>query len=135
MKSFTPYLNFDGRTRDAMTFYHECLGGKLDVQTFGDSQMPGPPGSENRVIHARLEVDSGFIMASDSQAGQSVTFGNNAYVCVDCSSVEEIERFFAGISAGGTVTMPLQDTFWGARFGMCTDKFGVHWMFNCDKKG
>ena len=85
MKAFQPYLNFDGNTRDAMAFYQTCTDGELTVQTFGDVKAPGPPGSENRVMHARLA----------------------------------------------------KDQFWGARFGMLTDKFGINWMFNCElpKKG
>jgi PhnB protein len=137
MKSFTAYLNFDGNAREAMTFYQKCLGAELDVQTFGDMGAGGPPGSENRVIHARLTKGGAMLMASDSMPGQRVVFGNNVHINIDCDSVEEIDRLFDAFGAGGTVSMPLQDTFWGARFGMLTDKFGVQWMFNCElpKKG
>lgn len=64
MKGINPYLNFDGKTQDAMRFYHECLGGELDIQTFADAKIPAAPGSENRVLHARLETGSAIIMAS-----------------------------------------------------------------------
>ena len=137
MKAYQPYLNFDGNTRDAMTFYHQSLGGNLEVQTFGDVKAPGPPGSENRIMHARLSKGAAVLMASDTMPGMGFTKGNNVHVNVDCESVEEIERVFAAMSQGAQVTMPLADQFWGARFGMLVDKFGVHWMFNCElpKKG
>jgi PhnB protein len=132
MKAFQPYLNFDGNTRQAMEFYHTCFGGDLSIQTFGDVKAPGPPGSENRVMHASLTNGRGAIlMASDTMPGMTFTPGNNVINNVDCESVDEIERVFAAMSDGGKVTMPLQDQFWGARFGMLVDKFGMHWMFNC----
>ncbi|AHG88177.1 hypothetical protein J421_0640 [Gemmatirosa kalamazoonensis] len=134
MKAFQPYLNFDGGTREAMTFYHRCLGGELQMQTFADAHVPGPPGSEQRVMHARLASGAAVLMASDTMPGHAFTPGNNVHVNVDCDSVDEIERIFAAMSEGATVTMPLQDTFWGARFGMLVDRFGVNWMFNCELK-
>jgi PhnB protein len=132
MKAFQPYLNFDGNTREAMTFYHKCLGGDLSIQTFDDVKAPGPPGSGSRVMHARLARGNAVIMASDTMPGMPFTAGNNVHVNVDCESVEEIERIFAAMSDGAKITMPLADQFWGARFGMLIDKFGLHWMFNCE---
>jgi len=133
MKGFNVYLNFDGNTRDAMTFYKKCLAAELDMQTFGD--MPaggGPPGSENRVMHARLTKEGAVIMASDSMPGQGVVMGNNFLINIDCATVAEQDEYFNALSAGGKVMMPLQETFWGARFGMLADKFGVQWMLNCE---
>jgi PhnB protein len=134
MKAFQPYLNFDGKTREAMTFYHESLGGTLDIQSFKDAHAPAPPGAEDRILHARLHQGNAVLMASDTPPGATFTQGNNVWVNVDCDSVEEIERIFPAMAAGGHVVMPLADQFWGARFGMLTDKFGVHWMFNCELK-
>ena len=137
MKAITPYLNFDGKTREAMTFYNKILGGDLNIQTFGDVKAPGPPGSEDRVMHATVVSDSVHLMASDTMPGMPFIQGNNVHLNIDCDNIAEIERLFAGFSEGGKVTMPLQDQFWGARFGMLVDKFGMHWMFNCElpKKG
>ncbi|MEP6732832.1 MAG: VOC family protein [bacterium] len=134
MKAFQPYLNFDGNTREAMTFYQKCVDGELDVQTFADVKAPAPPGGENRVMHARLEKGKAVIMASDTMPGMPFTVGNNIWVNIDCDDVPEIERYFTAFSQGGKVIMPLADQFWGARFGMLTDKFGINWMFNCDLK-
>jgi PhnB protein len=135
MQGFIIYLNFDGNTRDAMTFYQQCLDAELTIQTFGDMKAPGmpkTPGSEDRVVHARLTKGSAVVMASDTMPGAKLVQGNNFLINIACESLAEIERLFAAFGAGGTVMMPLQDTFWGARFGMLTDKFGVQWMFNYD---
>ena len=137
MKSFQPYLNFDGNARDAMTFYQKALGGELSIQTFKDVGAPAPAGAENRVMHARLQKGNAVLMASDTMPGMTFKPGNHTWVNVDCDSVDEIEKAFKALSAGGQVTMPLQDQFWGARFGMLVDKFGTQWMMNAElpKKG
>lgn len=133
MRGFNTYLNFDGNTREAMTFYKQCLDAELDMQTFGDIPVGGgPPGSENRVMHARLAKGGAVIMASDSVAGSKVVTGNNFFINIDCETVAEQDKYFKALSSGGTVMMPLQETFWGARFGMLSDKFGVQWMLNCE---
>jgi PhnB protein len=132
MRAIIPYLNFDGNTREAMEFYKVCTGGTLDIQTFADAKIPGPPGSERRVLHAYLKGGTAELMASDTMPGQQPVKGNNIHISVHCESVEEIDRLFAAFSEGANVTMPLADQFWGAKFGMLVDKFGVNWMFNCD---
>jgi PhnB protein len=69
-------------------------------------------------------------MASDIQPGMRYQQGTNASVSVHCESLAEIESVYAALGEKGKLSMPLQDTFWGARFGMLTDQFGIHWMFN-----
>lgn len=132
MKAIQTYLNFDGDTREAMTFYQKCLDAELFLQTYSDAKLEPPPGAEDRVIHARVQKGSAILMASDTMPGTPYQQGNNFAVMVDCENTAEIEKLFAAFGVGGKVTMPLQDTFWGARFGMLTDRFGVAWMFNCD---
>ena len=131
MKSFNTYLNFDGNTREAMTFYQQCVNGELVIQTFADAKMDAPPGAENRVIHARLTAGTQMLMASDIMPGMPFMRGNNFSVIIECDTIEETDTLFAAFGEGGRVTMALQNTFWGARFGMLTDKFGIQWMFNC----
>ena len=130
MKAFTAYLNFDGNTREAMEFYTKCLDAELTVQTFGEANAPFP-GSEHLVMHARLAKGDAVIMASDPMPGMPVVVGNNVWITQECETVDELERAFAAFSEGGTVVMPVANQFWGARFGMLTDKYGVNWMFNC----
>jgi PhnB protein len=129
MKDFQTYLNFDGNAHEAMTFYKDCLGGDLFVQTFAESG-PGPNATLDRLMHARLTIGSAILMASDTMPGMPFVQGNNFAVNVACNTIEEIERYFAAFSRKGKVTMPLADQFWGARFGMIEDQFGVNWMFN-----
>ena len=130
MKAIVPYLNFDGNCKEAMTFYAKCLGAELELHPFSD--MPGnlPPGAANRTMHARLRKGSAELMASDTIPGTALQRGNASSVSVHCESREEIDSLFTAMGEGGKVLMPLEDQFWGARFGMITDKIGVQWMFN-----
>jgi PhnB protein len=137
MKAFQPYLNFDGEAREAMTFYHQCFGGDLMIQSFGDGKVPVPPGSEDRILHARINNGSATLMASDVMpgmsgvAGKQFTRGDDMQVNIDCESRDEIDRVFAALSEGAKkITLPLGVQFWGAYFGMLVDKYGVNWMFN-----
>lgn len=130
MKSVEPYLNFDGNTREAMNFYASCLGGDLQVQTFRDAGLPPNPATDDRVVHARLTRGPIVIMASDTMPGMPYAVGNNCWLTVICESAEELERLFTALGQGGKVAMEPQDTFWGARFGMLTDRYGTGWMFN-----
>jgi PhnB protein len=129
MKGINTYLIFDGNCKEAMTFYAKCLGGELSIMPFSD--VPGgTPSSKEEVMHSCLTVGSAAIMGSDSMPNVTVRQGNNFSVAVQCESAEEIEKFFAALSENGKVTVPLQDVFWGSRFGELTDQFGVQWMFN-----
>jgi PhnB protein len=130
MKTIDAYLTFDGNCRQAMTFYQKALGGDLEIQTFADAKVESPKGMEGRIMHARLAKGAAVLMASDSMPGAIVTPGDNISLAIGCESLPEIEKLFAALGEKGKVTMPLQDTFWGARFGMLTDQFGIHWMFN-----
>lgn len=128
-----PYLTFDGNGREAMTFYQRCLGGELNVMTFGDNPGGGvPPGAEDRVMHATLVSGNLRLMASDSMPGQPVRGGDSIHLSLNLSSREEIDRLFVALGEGGTVTMPLDDQPWGGRFGMLVDRFGMPWMFHFD---
>lgn len=130
----TPYLTFNGTCRQAMSFYQQCLGGELMVQTFEGTPAAEHVGPEalQHVLHSALTTADMVLMASDSGMGP-VAKGDMVSLSVNCQSPEEIQRLFGLLSAGGTVTMPLQDTFWGATFGMFADQFGIDWMLNYDK--
>ncbi|WP_202910469.1 VOC family protein [Hymenobacter sediminis] len=134
MPMLTPYLCFDGTCQEAMTFYQQCLGGELMVQHFAGTPAAEhvAPEAQNGVLHSVLSTDRFTLMASDAGM-QKITKGNMVSLSLDCKSEEEITRYFTVLSEGGTVTMPLADTFWGALFGMFTDRFGIDWMVNYDK--
>lgn len=125
MKEIITYLTFDRNCREAVSFYEKCLGAELHIMPFSETN--------NRVMHARLAKGNTLLMASDTMAGTPLTQGNNFSISIGCESLAELETLFAALSEGGKVTMPLQDTFWNARFGMLTDQFGINWMFNFDK--
>jgi PhnB protein len=100
--------------------------------TFGDAPMESAPALKDKIMHAKVSKGPHVLMASDPDPRTAVQPGNNFSICIQCESLEEIERLYSALSEKGTPTMPLQDTFWGARFGMLTDQFGVQWMFNFD---
>jgi PhnB protein len=131
------YLTFNGNCREAMTFYRECLGGELFVQTIGESPMADkiPPQIRDNVLHSTLAKGSLLIMASDMVSEQGLKKGNTVSLMLQCSSEEEIKHCYARLSRGGQATHPLENTFWGALFGDLTDKFGNHWLLNYDKVG
>lgn len=126
-----PYLNFDGRCAEAFRFYHSVLGGTLEVMTFRDSPMAGELSPEwlDRVMHARLAVGEAVLMASDTPPGQYAAPQGFA-VTINVEDAAEAERIFRALAEGGTITMPLEKTFWAERFGMLVDRFGVPWIVN-----
>lgn len=138
IKNLNPYLNYKGTASQAIELYQRALGAKADpIMRFGDGAGAGnpvPPEHKDRVMHARLTIGPTFIMLSDTMPGSTVPAGGNSHVCLDFDDAADMEQKFQALAAGGTVTMPLQDTFWGARFGMLTDAYGINWMFNCETR-
>jgi len=132
IKQLNPYLNFGGNAAQAIAFYEKALGAKTETsQTFGDVPgMPAAAENKDRIMHALLKLGAGTIMISDGPPGLPIPTDSNVHVTLDFEDAGEMQQRFDALSAGGTVTMPLQDTFWGARFGMLIDRFGTHWMFN-----
>ncbi len=139
MAKMNPYLNFDGKAEEAFTFYKSVFGGEFrEIHKMGSA--PGTEGlsdeEKNRVMHVSLPIDSHTtLMASDivPSFGHKLNEGNNVHISLHPESREETERLFNGLSAGGSIEMPLEDTFWGAYFGSFKDKYGIHWMVNHTK--
>ncbi|WP_306350053.1 VOC family protein [Flavobacterium sp. '19STA2R22 D10 B1'] len=134
MTQINPYLNFDGNCREAMAFYKECFGGELVMMPFEGSPMEDqvPAEAKQHIMHANLINGGLVLMASDSLSCE-LKRGNAITLSINCSSTAEIDTFFGNLSKDGNITMPLSEQFWGAKFGMLTDKFGVNWMLNYDK--
>jgi PhnB protein len=127
------YLAFSGNCEEALKFYAVCLEGKItQMNYFKDSPMEVQEEQKNKVLHAELQFKGGTFMASDSLPINSITRGDNVNLSINFDDIATMEKYFAALSDGGMVTMPLQDQFWGARFGMVRDKYGVNWMFNCN---
>ncbi len=130
-----PYLNFNGNCEEAINFYKDALGGELlFMQRYGESPMKGM-GDDNNVMHCTLKIGDSHIMASDNPEGQPASIGSNVSLAIGSNDPTGAEAIFAKMAEGGSVTMPMQQTFWAERFGMLTDKYGINWMFNCDKPG
>ncbi len=129
------YLTFTGNCREAMTFYKDCLGGELVLQTIGESPMADqmPEEMKNAILHATLINGELKMMASDLVDEKGFSIGNAVSMMLNCESESQIFDLHEKLSAGGTKDHPLEDTFWGAVFGDLTDKFGHHWILNYQK--
>ena len=140
MATINAYLTFDRTCEEAFNFYKSVFGGDFPmVGKFGDMppQEGMPPISDevkNRIMHMSLPISAETVlMGSDTMPGiHDHQVGNNISLSINTDSREEADLIFTGLSAGGKVSMPLADTFWGAYFGMWTDKFGINWMVNYD---
>jgi len=138
MATINPYLNFPGNTEEAFNFYKSVFGGEfITLQRFKETPEAGkvPANEQDKIMHIALPIGNGnILMATDAleSMGQTLTPGNNFSIAIQAESEEEADKLFNGISAGGQVTVPLEKAFWGAYFGMCTDKFGIQWMVNYD---
>jgi PhnB protein len=141
MARTSTYLNFAGNTEEAFGFYRSVFKTELasPIRRMGEAPpVPGmPPLSEAErklVMHVELPILGGhLLMGTDAvpSMGHQVSFGSNVSINLEPDDRGEAERLFSALAAGGKVTMPLQDTFWGALWGALTDKFGVRWMVNC----
>jgi len=133
MKEVTTYLTFDGNCRQAMEFYKRCLGGELFLMPLSEAPGETPLEAKDRIMHANLKNGSISLMASDRWGDHPYLKGDNFALCIAPESIEETEKLFGALGEKGKVTMALQDTFWGARFGTLVDQFGINWMFNFEK--
>lgn len=134
MKLIT-YLSFAGNCEEAINFYKEALGAEiLQVSKMGDSPMEVHENLKDKIMHARMQVGENELYLSDTFDPATLKQGNNVSLSIQADDIPQLEKLFDRLSAGGNVTMPLADAFWGARFGMFVDKFGIHWMFNCELK-
>lgn len=142
MTQVNPYLIFNGNCEEAFLFYQSVFGGEFpymgrfkDMPPSDDENCPPPsPEEADRIMHVSLPIGNTVLMGSDStsQSGDAI-IGTNISVSINTESRAEADRIFNGLSVGGNAFMPMCDTFWGAYFGMFTDKFGINWMVNFDE--
>ena len=135
MITLTPYLNFDGDCREALTLYAKILGGEIEaMQSHADSPMKDqtPPEWRDKILHARLKVGSQVLMASDAPP-QHYTPAGAYYISIGTTDPAEADRIYTGLSEGAKqIDMPMQQTFWARKFAMFKDRFGTPWMINCE---
>jgi PhnB protein len=130
-----PYLNFSGQCEEAFKLYESVLGGQiLATMTYGETPMKDhtPPEFHGKIAHMRMTVGGTLLMGSDSPPDRFEPM-RGITVALGIDEPAEAERVFHALADGGTVTMPIQETFWARRFGMLTDRFGTPWMVNCEK--
>jgi PhnB protein len=135
VQAVNPYLIFDGQCEAAFKFYEQCLGGKIEAMiTNGNSPIVDqvPVERHNQILHARLVVGDQVLMGSDSPP-EHYEKPQGFSVSLNIDAPAEAERIFNALAEKGTVRLPLQETFWAARFGMLVDQFGTPWMINSEK--
>ena len=126
-----PYLSFRDNAREAMDFYHSVFGGELTRSTFGEYHASEDPAEQDKIMHSMLVTDGGLaLMAADTPNAMDNTPGTNFSVSLSGEDEAELRGYWEKLSAGGTVTVPLEKAPWGDSFGMCVDKFGINWMVN-----
>lgn len=143
MAKFHTYLNFKGNTEEAFNFYRSVFGGNFTSlmkfkeipQSAGLSEEQNKKMMEHadKIMHICLPIGNGHDLMGTDSIRTELTVGNNVHISIAPDSREEADKLFKGLSEGGKIGMPLEDSFWGAYFGTFTDKFGIHWMVNFDK--
>ena len=137
MARVNTYLNFQGQTEEAFTFYAKTFGTEVSMLTrYSDMPAAGPgelPADRDLVMHAELPIVGGHVlMATDmlGSMGQETRVGNNTTLCVDVDSKEEADRLYGSLSEGGSEGSPMADMPWGAYWGVILDRYGIRWMIN-----
>jgi PhnB protein len=129
------HLGFNGNCEEAMNFYQETFGGTHQFKmTWGESPMADQVGAEfqGKIMHQAIKVGDTILMGADAPPGRFQT-AQGIVVSISVDTPEDADRVFTALSENGAITMPIGETFWAKRFGMCTDRFGTPWMVNCEK--
>ncbi len=135
MTKINPFIRFnDGKCVEAMNFYKECLGGELEFMTVKESPVAKDMSDDKQdlIMHSTLKKGDWILVGSDMMRDRAI-IGDSVGISLECESEEEIRKIFEKLSEDGDVFMPVDDTFWGALFGLVTDKYGVEWMLNFQK--
>ena len=142
MATINPYLVFNGNCEEAFLFYKSVFGGefpyvgKFNEMPSGEGQPKLSDEDGNKIMHITLPIGNGTIlMGSDSnEASGAAKIGNNISISINAASKDEADKLYSGLSADGNPFMPMEQTFWGAYFGMLTDKYEINWMVNFDEE-
>jgi PhnB protein len=130
----SPYLTFKGECEAAFRFYAECLGGTLgEVFRYGGSPLAdqAPPDWKDKVMHTSLTIGRQVLLGADI-APERYEETKGFSLSIQLESTADAERIFRQLSTNGRIVMPLEKTFWAARFGVLTDRFGISWLINCE---
>ena len=138
MNTINAYLSFNGQCEEAFTFYKSIFGGEFSyLGRFKDmpSDQELSDSDKEKIMHVSLPISKETTLMGDDALdcmGKTISSGNNIHLSVNAASEEEAFRIFKCLSEGGSITMPIEKTFWGALFGMLIDRFGIQWMVNFD---
>ena len=128
-----PYVNFQGRAREAMEFYHQVLGGTLDLRTIGEQGVARPAGPEDRIAQARLEANGVLILGSDGHPSYPPTVGDNLAIALAGTDNDRLTTIFNALAEGGRIKGPLTEQPGGDRVGYLMDRFGINWIVTVEK--
>jgi PhnB protein len=132
------YLAFDGNCETAMNFYKDIFDGEITMlsrfKEMPEEAMCVPETAHDLVMHCTLQFRDCLLMASDTVDSQNFKQGNNYSISVNVDNEAEAATIFAGLSDQGQIIMPFADAFWGGKFGMLVDQFGVQWMLSSAHK-
>lgn len=140
MAQINPYINFNGKTEEAFNFYKSVFGGEfariVRYKEFENPEFPVSEKEANKVMHIALPIGNNVLMGNDVPEimGQVNEMENRSKISISAESKEEADRIFNGLSAGGTIEMPIADSPWGSYFGMFRDKYGIEWMVDFDPR-
>ena len=138
MPQINPHINFNGNAEEAFTFYKSVFGGEFSkIMRFKDIASPEFPvdeKEENKIMHIALPIGNNFLLANDVPENMGTTNENEnrSKISIAAESRDEADKLFNGLSAGGTIEFPIQDSPWGSYFGMFRDKYGIEWMVDFD---
>jgi PhnB protein len=136
MNQLQPYINFNGRCKEAMLFYKSCLGGELQMQKISESPMAIqiPSAKDGQILHAVLVKEHLQLFGSDI-SNENFLQGNNIQLSLNCETMQELETAFQSLQQGGKEIIGLHQTFWGSHYGELMDKFGIYWLLHHSKTG
>lgn len=129
------HLNFNGQCEEAFRFYQQCFGGEIKTMVPHEGTPAAehvPPEWRKKIMHAEIKVGDQLLMGADAPPGRYQPPAGFA-IALQVKEPAEADRIFHSLAQGGNVGMPIQETFWAARFGMLSDRFGIPWMVNCPK--
>ncbi|MDO8642663.1 MAG: VOC family protein [Candidatus Woesearchaeota archaeon] len=140
MATINPYINFNGNAEEAFTFYKSVFGGEFEkiirLKDLSSPEFPVAENEANKIMRIALPIGKNVLMANDvpESMGRVNENENRSKISISAESKEEADKLFNGLSAGGTIEMPIADSPWGSYFGMFRDKYGIEWTVDFDPK-
>ena len=138
MPTINPYINFNGNAEEAFTFYKSVFGGEFEkiirFKELENSELPVSENEANKIMRIALPVGENTLLANDVPEimGKVNENENRSKIAISAETKEEADKLFNGLSAGGTIEMPMDESPWGTYFAMFRDKYGIEWTIEFD---